>query len=780
MRGTICKDHPPRPGSERIVHLFDHGGQQEFQVTYSSLLTQPLSIFVVVIPVDSRGCKSKETGDVYRKATTPAESAVELQYWLSLLETVAHNVNQVAVVANIFPGTSMQDRENHVRQLRRVIRQHMGNLEGEAEGRLKFVHEAPITLSASSARDWQSSGGLFNHLNRAWDAVQCNSDPTSLDLTMPVLCQPLLKAIPRLRARLRHQKALLQDAAAALRLVRKQLGSIVEDFSDGALAALLQYAEQCGEVLLSRDTSKLTIVVWDPSWFATAVLGEFFQPAVWRPSLLRSVRMRREHVLGCLREILRDNQNLQADDEMLNHVLGLLEQMRLCIPIGSQREEWFPAFLNSAEKHTGFREADESLKREEAGASELLRKYLHIDPKDQQYQAAGVCGRLLLLTDRSGKAVKPDDELRSIFPCGSFSRFQARILEAFPNPAEEEGAASSAQPEACETFLSRNFVRLSWRGDDGKLCYFHSLMLHNDRGIEFAWIAWLWVSSNKVDVFMDGQREGDMATVMDQMIAWMEEASTIKRRKPAFVTERLRPSAFFADKSALLDDGADSFLKAHEQEIVVRKESTGGVCEQKGRDNDKINETMDAKGANDSAELEIAISYLLPTLKHYCASDFSDRHIIGSGAFGRVFCGRDDTNALVAIKEIEPENREGICDVLRELDTLRKAQCEEVVDFYGYYVTRQDGRVDKLGLVMQYAELGSFRALLNCFRSTGTQHGNVPLLRGVLMKVFTSVARGMEHFHSKGILHRDIKPENLLLFAPAGAEQAFHAKFCDF
>eukprot|EP00968_Pinguiococcus_pyrenoidosus_P024954 scaffold5230_cov153-Pinguiococcus_pyrenoidosus.AAC.1 len=81
---------------------------------------------------------------------------------------------------------------------------------------------------------------------------------------------------------------------------------------------------------------------------------------------------------------------------------------------------------------------------------------------------------------------------------------------------------------------------------------------------------------------------------------------------------------------------------------------------------------------------------------------------------------------------------------------------------------------------MQHAELGSFRALVNCFRSTGTQNGNVPLLRGVLMKVFTSVARGMEHFHSKGILHRDIKPENLLLFAPAGAEQAFQAKFCDF
>eukprot|EP00975_Prorocentrum_lima_P032953 6920323-Prorocentrum_lima.AAC.1 len=79
-------------------------------------------------------------------------------------------------------------------------------------------------------------------------------------------------------------------------------------------------------------------------------------------------------------------------------------------------------------------------------------------------------------------------------------------------------------------------------------------MLHNDRGIEFAWIAWLWASSNKVDVFMDEQREGDMATVMDQMIAWMEEASTIKRRKPGLKVERLRPSAFFADRAALLDD----------------------------------------------------------------------------------------------------------------------------------------------------------------------------------------------------------------------------------
>eukprot|EP00975_Prorocentrum_lima_P013564 2880806-Prorocentrum_lima.AAC.1 len=64
------------------------------------MLTQPLSIFVVVIPVDTEGRQNLRTGEVYRKATTPAESAVELQFWLSLLETIAHDVHQVAVVAN--------------------------------------------------------------------------------------------------------------------------------------------------------------------------------------------------------------------------------------------------------------------------------------------------------------------------------------------------------------------------------------------------------------------------------------------------------------------------------------------------------------------------------------------------------------------------------------------------------------------------------------------------------------------------------------------------------
>eukprot|EP00968_Pinguiococcus_pyrenoidosus_P011672 scaffold962_cov164-Pinguiococcus_pyrenoidosus.AAC.1 len=135
-RGAISKGGILGGFSKLVVHLFDHGGQQEFQVTYSSMLTQPLSIFVLVIPVDA-------TGDDDRTATTPAEAAAELQYWLSLLETVAHGVNQVVVVANTFAGTSTRDRDNHVRQLRVVMRQREGDRTPDSEVRLNFVSPDP-------------------------------------------------------------------------------------------------------------------------------------------------------------------------------------------------------------------------------------------------------------------------------------------------------------------------------------------------------------------------------------------------------------------------------------------------------------------------------------------------------------------------------------------------------------------------------------------------------------------------------------------------------------
>eukprot|EP00968_Pinguiococcus_pyrenoidosus_P028504 scaffold7910_cov372-Pinguiococcus_pyrenoidosus.AAC.1 len=227
---------------------------------------------------------------------------------------------------------------------------------------------------------------------------------------MPALCQPLFEAIPRLR----EQNTLLQNPRSALLAVRSELGSVVEGLSDTSLEALLEYAEQCGEIILSRETvgerdKRLAIIIWDPNWFATAILGEFFQPAVWRRTLLRNVRMQRHDVVACLRDIVSSDGRVHANDELLNRVLGVLQQMRLCIPIGSGGEEWFPSFLNSAEEHEGFREAEESLQREDCPASELLERYLQVAHNDEKRPSVWIRGRCLLLTDRSGRGVTLDD-----------------------------------------------------------------------------------------------------------------------------------------------------------------------------------------------------------------------------------------------------------------------------------------------------------------------------------------------------------------------------------
>eukprot|EP00968_Pinguiococcus_pyrenoidosus_P024140 scaffold4318_cov182-Pinguiococcus_pyrenoidosus.AAC.1 len=564
--------------SKLIVHLFDHGGQQEFQVTYSSMLTQPLSIFVLVIPVDT-------TGDDERKATNPAESAVELRYWLSLLETVAHEVNQVVVVANIFAGTSPRDRDNHVRQLRVGMNQYEGDRAQDSEMRVNFVAGEPIVLDASSNRDWRSSGKLLQHLQDAWKALQSIEKDGHIDLTMPSLCQPLFEAIPRLQ----EQDMLLQDAPSALAAVRRELGNVVDGLSDASLEALLQYAEQCGEIILGKERERLGIVVWDPNWFATTILGEFFQPANWRRNLLRrrNKRMQRQDVIKCLEQIISDDGRAQADEELLSRVLALLQQMRLCIPIGSGGEEWFPAFLNSAEKHAGFdEEMKESLKREETTANELLLTHLDTAPP-----SALVCGRLLLLMDRSQEeGATPSDELTNVFPSGSFSRFQVRVLEAFSKPT-----GSNAEKK-CDVSLNRNFVKLSWSGNDGEMCYFHSLMLHNNRGIKFAWIAWLWSTSHEAaaDHFLEGRRGGGINAVMDQMVEWMKDACTIRSRTPALKEEKLRAPAFSKSKEALFKEWGKYFMESGGEGdpagVFVISNSDGSVISRLDRIEGKVDD----------------------------------------------------------------------------------------------------------------------------------------------------------------------------------------------
>eukprot|EP00968_Pinguiococcus_pyrenoidosus_P022243 scaffold3086_cov122-Pinguiococcus_pyrenoidosus.AAC.1 len=151
------------------------------------------------------------------------------------------------------------------------MRRQEGDRDEEGRGRLKFVSKVPIVLDASSsANDWISSGNLFERLNEAWRVLQTAGDVGSIDLTMPTLCQPLFEAIPRLREAKPH----VQDAAGALNGVREELGSLVEFLSDAALATLLEYAEQCGEIILSRETisggdsmqkTRLALVIWDPN-----------------------------------------------------------------------------------------------------------------------------------------------------------------------------------------------------------------------------------------------------------------------------------------------------------------------------------------------------------------------------------------------------------------------------------------------------------------------------------------------------------------------------------
>lgn len=59
------------------INIFDHGGQQEFHVTYSNLVSYPLSVFVIIIPVCERPVFDK-TGASFHEASTPNSVCCQL------------------------------------------------------------------------------------------------------------------------------------------------------------------------------------------------------------------------------------------------------------------------------------------------------------------------------------------------------------------------------------------------------------------------------------------------------------------------------------------------------------------------------------------------------------------------------------------------------------------------------------------------------------------------------------------------------------------------------
>ncbi|VDN96443.1 unnamed protein product [Rodentolepis nana] len=134
--------------------------------------------------------------------------------------------------------------------------------------------------------------------------------------------------------------------------------------------------------------------------------------------------------------------------------------------------------------------------------------------------------------------------------------------------------------------------------------------------------------------------------------------------------------------------------------------------------------------------------------------------LLGSGAYGRVYKGKDPDNKTVAIKEIKiPLNDQGIpLSTLRELSVLKKMQAVNSP----FLVTMLDVTLNRkceetvFYIVFEYIHWDLAHFLESVPKAQGLTLNNIRELSAQLLK-------GIDCLHSHRIIHRDLKPANILI-----------------
>lgn len=133
---------------------------------------------------------------------------------------------------------------------------------------------------------------------------------------------------------------------------------------------------------------------------------------------------------------------------------------------------------------------------------------------------------------------------------------------------------------------------------------------------------------------------------------------------------------------------------------------------------------------------------------------------LGSGRFGEVFRAVDRVGNQLAIKRFVPEkfdNRtvtEAFLRFKRGVQVLGSFSHPNVVRVHDSQLESPDD----CHVVMDYIPNGNLRELLHASRFSDD---TLPLERRV--DIVVSIARAIDHIHSKDVIHRDIKPTNILV-----------------
>uniref|UniRef100_A0A7R9U8T1 Uncharacterized protein n=1 Tax=Pinguiococcus pyrenoidosus TaxID=172671 RepID=A0A7R9U8T1_9STRA len=459
-----------------------------------------------------------------------------------------------------------------------------GDNEDMTTGRLNLASSVPICLSATSRSQTLQLFDLIRDSAAALGSAEeyCGSpDFGTDDLKMPAICSDVVRAIQQFRGEYR-----IQRAPDARRLLRKQVPEL-SNLNDLAVDALLSYAQQCGEILVhqdatpnadSADATTSGVVVWDPNWFSSSVLGYFFQPEDWSEEIGagRSHCMEhndvKAHLLVCLHragEPFHDGQ--EATDKMLETLVSMIHGMQLCVPIPGREQDWFPAFLHNSNIEDFEREILAlGLKAPYDGVKAHFE-----DLTDGEVQDGICCGRLVSLRSAS-RFSTPSWHL---FPRGTFARFQVKVLEAFPDPMLDSWSRDqSMHSNLGRPFIDRNVVKVVWEGDskdDRAMCICQ--MLYDERTqLEAAWVAWVWACTEGAARHLLCNENGHLAAdnslaiqVANQLQTWLKDAATVKTRTPTLFPYRLKKRAFLKPALSVLREQKD-ILAQHESESVSR------------------------------------------------------------------------------------------------------------------------------------------------------------------------------------------------------------------
>ncbi|KAK9129987.1 hypothetical protein Sjap_010474 [Stephania japonica] len=146
-------------------------------------------------------------------------------------------------------------------------------------------------------------------------------------------------------------------------------------------------------------------------------------------------------------------------------------------------------------------------------------------------------------------------------------------------------------------------------------------------------------------------------------------------------------------------------------------------------------------------------------------SSFSEKHRLGTGAYGTVYAGKFHNDEWVAIKKIRNRDSDGFEQVINEIKLLSSVSHPNLVRLLGCCIERGEQI-----LVYEFMPNGTLAQHLQRERGTG-------LPWYFRLTIATETAQAIAHLHSAKnppIYHRDIKSSNILL------DYSFKSKVADF